>query len=75
MLGDELSAAAAQQVTREWFRLFSCEAVDVKRLRHGARPLRRLVEIRGREHLEAALAAGKGAILCTGHFGSYSSGF
>ena len=75
VLGDELSAAAAQQVTREWFRLFSCEAVDVRRLRRGARPLRRLVEIRGREHLEAALAAGKGAILCTGHFGSCNSGF
>ena len=75
VLGNELSEAAAQQVTREWFRLASCQAVDVKRLRHGARPLRRLVEIRGREHLEAALAAGKGAILCTGHFGSYNSGF
>jgi lauroyl/myristoyl acyltransferase len=75
VLGNELSAAAAQQVTREWFRLFSCEAVDMKRLRRGARPLRRLVEIRGREHLEAALVAGKGAILCTGHFGSCTSGF
>ena len=75
VLGDELSPAAVQQVTREWFRLASCEAVDVKRLRHSARPLRRLVEIRGREHLEAALAAGNGAILCTGHFGSLLSGF
>jgi phosphatidylinositol dimannoside acyltransferase len=75
VLGNELSAAAVQQVTREWFRLFSCEPVDVKLHRHGARPLRRLVEIRGREHLEAALAAGKGAILCTAHFGSCSSGF
>jgi lauroyl/myristoyl acyltransferase len=75
VLGDELSPTEQQQVTREWFRLASCEAVDVKRLRHGARPLRRLVEIRGREHLEAALAAGKGAILCTGHFGSHLSGF
>jgi KDO2-lipid IV(A) lauroyltransferase len=75
VLGDELSPAAAQQVTREWFRLFSCEALDVKLLRNGARPLRRLVEIRGREHLEAALAAGKGAILCSGHFGSCDSGF
>ena len=75
VLGNELSPAAAQQVTREWFRLASCETVDVKRLRRGARPLRRLVEIRGREHLEAALAAGKGAILCTGHFGSHDSGF
>jgi lauroyl/myristoyl acyltransferase len=75
VLGNELSEADAHQVTREWFRLNSCQAVDVKRLRHGAQPLRRLVEIRGREHLEAALAAGKGAILCTGHFGSYNSGF
>jgi lauroyl/myristoyl acyltransferase len=72
---DELSPAAAQQVTREWFRLASCEAVDVKRLRHRARALRRLVEIRGREHLEAALAAGRGAIVCSAHFGSYDSGF
>jgi phosphatidylinositol dimannoside acyltransferase len=75
VLGNEVSAAAAQQITRDWFRLASCEVVDFKRLRHKARPLRRLVEIRGREHLEAALAAGKGAIICTGHFGSNSSAF
>jgi len=75
VLGNELSPAAVQQVTQDWFRLASCEAVDVMRLRHTARPLRRLVEIRGREHLETALAAGKGAILCCAHFGSYDSGF
>jgi lauroyl/myristoyl acyltransferase len=74
VLGNELSPAAAQQVVRDWFRLASCGTVDVKRLRRGARPLRRLVEIRGREHLEAALAAGKGAILCSAHFGSHASG-
>jgi lauroyl/myristoyl acyltransferase len=73
VLGDELSPAAAQQVTREWFRLASCAAVDVMRLRRGTQPLRRLVEIRGREHLEAALAAGKGALVCTGHLRSASS--
>jgi lauroyl/myristoyl acyltransferase len=74
VLGNELSPAAQQQVVRDWFRLHSCNTVDVKRLRRGARPLRRLVEIRGQEHLEAALAAGKGAILCSAHFGSHASG-
>lgn len=75
VLRNELSATAAQQVTREYFRLASCQAIDVNRLRHRARPLRRLMEIRGREHLDAALAAGKGAIICTGHFGAHESGF
>jgi KDO2-lipid IV(A) lauroyltransferase len=75
VFGNELSPAAARQVVLDWFRLASCRAVDVKRLRRGARPLQRLIEIRGRENLEAALAAGKGAILCSAHFGSYDSGF
>jgi lauroyl/myristoyl acyltransferase len=74
VLGDELTPTAPQQVIRDWFRLTSCSPVDVKRLRRGAGPLRQLVEIRGREHLEAALAAGKGAILCSAHFGSHASG-
>jgi KDO2-lipid IV(A) lauroyltransferase len=75
LLGDEFSGDVAQAAVRDWFRLASCEALDVRRLRGNARPLRRLVEIRGREHLEAALAGGKGALLCSGHFGSFDSGF
>lgn len=75
LLGDELSPDAAQRLARDWFRFASCEAIDVMRLRYRAAPLRRLVEIRGREHLDAALANGKGAILCSAHFGSYDSCF
>lgn len=75
VLGNELSPTAARRLSRDWFRFASCEAIDVMRLRHDGRPLRRLVEIRGREHLEAALAEGKGAIVCSAHFGSYDSAF
>ncbi len=75
LLGDELGQDEVERLARQWFRFASCEAIDVMRLRYRARALRRLVEIRGREHLEAALADGKGAILCSAHFGSYDSAF
>ncbi len=75
VLGDEIGPAEAQRLAREFFRLRSCEVIDVMRLRGDARSLAKLVDIRGREHLEAALAAGKGAILCSAHFGSYNSAF
>jgi len=73
VLGDELGRPEAGRLAREYFRMASCEVIDVMRLRGRAKALGKLVEIRGREHLDAALAAGKGAILCTAHFGSFSS--
>jgi lauroyl/myristoyl acyltransferase len=75
ILGGDLSPAAVDDVTREWFRLSSCEAVDISRLRRTGRPLRRLVDFRGLEHLESALAGGNGAIVCSAHFGSFDSAF
>ena len=75
VLGDEIGPEEAQRQAREFFRMISCEVIDAMLLRDRARPLGKLVEIRGREHLEAALAGGKGAILCNAHMGSYNSGF
>jgi len=75
VLGEELTEEAAQRVARDVFRSVSCQVIDVMRLRGRAEPLERLVEIRGREHLDAALAGGKGAILCSAHIGSYVSAF
>jgi Kdo2-lipid IVA lauroyltransferase/acyltransferase len=75
VLGDELGSYEAEGLAREFFRMISCEVIDVMRLRGRARSLGKLVEIRGREHLDAALAGGKGAILCSAHFGSYGSAF
>lgn len=73
--GNGPTSAPGQDLAREWFRLAACEAVDVMRLRRDGRPLVRLVEIRGREHLEAALAAGKGAIVYSAHFSSFDCCF
>ncbi len=75
ILGEELGEEAVQRVARDVFRSVSCQVIDVMRLRGRAEPLEKLVEVRGREHLDAALAGGKGAILCSAHFGSYVSAF
>jgi KDO2-lipid IV(A) lauroyltransferase len=75
VLGDTLSPAEAERLATEFSRFQSCEVVDMMRLRNGTRPLGKLVEVRGREHLEAAMAAGKGAVLCSAHFGAYVSAF
>jgi len=61
VLGDELSPEETERLPREFFRLRSCEVIDVMLLRGQARSLGKLVEIRGREHLDAARAAGKGS--------------
>ena len=75
VLGEELSSAGAERVAKDIFRIRSCEVIDLMRLRGRARSLGKLVELRGREHLDAALAGGKGAILCGAHFGSYDYAF
>jgi len=75
VLGGELSEQEAERMTREVFRHRNCWIIDVLRMRGKGRSLAKLVEIRGREHLDAALAGGQGAILCSSHQGSFHSSF
>lgn len=75
LLGDEHGPEDLERLARDFFRYRSCDVLDVVRLRGRARSLERLVDIRGREHLEAALAGGRGAILCTAHFSSQPAVF
>jgi lauroyl/myristoyl acyltransferase len=75
VLGEELGEQEAERMTREVFRQRNCWIIDVLRMRGKGLGLEKLVEIRGREHLDAALAGGKGAILCSSHQGSFHSSF
>ncbi len=75
VIGDQLSYTDRAQVARDFFRRRSCEAIDMMRLAGKGRALARLVEIHGLEHIEAALVAGKGAVLCSAHFGFFNGGF
>jgi len=71
VFGNRLSPEGRSRAARDWYRLRSCETVDVMRLVGNGNALSRLVHVRGLEHIENALAEGKGAFLCSAHFGSY----
>ena len=73
VFGDSLSQTERTRIAHDFFRQKSCQAIDGIRLAGKGSALARLVEIRGLEHLEAALAAGKGVVICDAHFGSIYS--
>lgn len=75
LFGDRLSQRERDRVARDNFRSMSCETIDAMRLLGSGKALLGLVEVRGLEHLRAALAGGKGAVLCSAHFGSPKSCF
>lgn len=73
ILGDALSPEERARAVRDYCRLRCCALWDGLRLRGEGRALARLVDVQGREHLEAALAQGHGALLFSGHIGSFES--
>lgn len=75
VLGEQVSPGDRLRIAREYCRLHYCAAVDELRLRSSGRSWTRLVEVRGLDRVERALAAGRGALLCTAHFGSYRACF
>ncbi len=74
-LGDGVSLSNVNFITRTRFRIKSCNLVDSMRLIGSGRALTKLISVKGLDHIEEALAGGKGAILCSSHFGSFSSSF
>jgi KDO2-lipid IV(A) lauroyltransferase len=71
-LGDELDAAGRRRVLREMWRQFgrvAAEGLILDRFHRG--DLGTVVTEEGREHLEAALAKGKGTFFFSGHFGNW----
>ncbi len=71
-LGGEMDAPARRRLMREVFRQFGQTLVEALLLpRMVRRGLHHYVEHEGWEHLEQAMAQGKGAIVFTGHFGNW----
>jgi len=65
----------AAEITRETFINLGTSLVEICRLYHGkGGNLIKSVEIRGREHYEAARIQGKGLIFLTGHCGNWELG-
>lgn len=64
--------AQRARLVRRTFRNMALAAVDLFRLPSMSREdLRSLFEVRGLEHVESAMALGKGAVLATAHLGPY----
>ncbi len=70
--GAEKSEAELAAIARACYRHLGLCLTELIRLPAMSREdLRRMVELRGKEHIEAALKAGRGAIMLTGHLGNW----
>lgn len=70
--GDEMTHAERVRTGRRSYVNFTKSMVELASLRRlSPEKLRSLVQIHGRENMDAAFAEGKGVIVVTGHFGSW----
>jgi len=70
--GDAMPPAQRIRVGRRSYINFAKSMIEFSAIgRLGSERLRALVAVRGREHIDAALARGRGAVVVTGHFGSW----
>jgi len=69
--GQEKSRREIEEIARNCFIYMAKSAVELMFLFDKPRVLKELVEIQGRQNLDKALAAGRGAILVSAHFGNF----
>lgn len=74
-LRPELTTAQRRRAARRTFANFAAAAIDLLRVPTASRQeLVTLVSFQGLEHVDAALARGRGAIIVTAHLGPYELG-
>ncbi|MDH4198348.1 MAG: lysophospholipid acyltransferase family protein, partial [Candidatus Aminicenantes bacterium] len=70
--GTEKTPAERRAIARSSFRHFGAVTADVLKLFHlSSARTRALLEVEGEQHLTRALAAGRGALIVTGHLGNW----
>jgi KDO2-lipid IV(A) lauroyltransferase len=74
VFGPRMTPRARNETARDYFRNRACMRVDAIRLTGDGRRLIQSTTIRGEEHLRQALKDGKGALLCSAHYGSVRVG-
>ena len=67
LLGEEIGPTERRRIVRDFFRHKSCKTLDTALICKNPMSYQKLVEVCGRENINAALERGKGTILCTAH--------